>query len=135
MSLSISKCIQNFVEFRPIILKILSGNKILTCIKGHNSELNLHNLTYNNPNLYLVIINAYAKFILFHIFILKILSGNEILTRVKGHNSVINLHNLTHNNRNLYLVNINAYAKICHIPSIHSLDIERKGNSVTSQGP
>ena len=45
-------CIQNFVNFFPLVLKILSGNKILTSIKGHNSVANLRNLTLYNlePN-------------------------------------------------------------------------------------
>ena len=34
-------CIQNLVKFCLLVLKILSGNKILTSIKGHNSVANL----------------------------------------------------------------------------------------------
>ena len=34
--------------------------KILT--KGHNSAVNLRKSTHNNPNLDLVMLNAYAKF-------------------------------------------------------------------------
>ena len=45
-------CMQNLVKFCPLVLKILSGNEILTSIKGH----------------YLV---------KFCPFVLKILSGNE----------------------------------------------------------
>ena len=52
---------QNLVKFHLIVLKILSGNEILTSIKGHNSVINLQKLTCNNPNLDLVNINAYAK--------------------------------------------------------------------------
>ena len=54
---------QNFDKFlHQFVHKILSGNEILTSIKGHNSVVNLQKLTHNNPNLDLDIINAYAKF-------------------------------------------------------------------------
>ena len=53
---------QNLVYFYQFVLKILSGNEILTIIKGYNSVVNLPKLTHNNPNLDLVIVNAYAKF-------------------------------------------------------------------------
>ena len=43
-------------------LKILSRNKILTSIKGHNSVTNQQKITGNNPNLEIVNINAYTKF-------------------------------------------------------------------------
>ena len=52
----------NLAEFHQFILKILSGNEILTPIKGHNSVKNLRKLMCNDPNLDLVNINAYAKF-------------------------------------------------------------------------
>ena len=41
-----------------MFLRILSGNVILTSIKGHN----LRKLTTNNPNVDLVSINSYIKF-------------------------------------------------------------------------
>ena len=53
---------QNLVKFHQFVLQILSGNEILTSTKGHNSVINLRNLTRNNTNLDLVNINAYAKF-------------------------------------------------------------------------
>ena len=53
---------QNLVKFHQFFLKILSGNKILKSIQGHNSVINLQKLTHNNPNIDLVNINAYAKF-------------------------------------------------------------------------
>ena len=56
------KCIQNLVKFCPLVLKILSGNKILTSIKGHNSFANLRNLTLYNPNLDIIYANVYTKF-------------------------------------------------------------------------
>ena len=53
---------QNLVKFHQFVLQLLSGNEILTSTKGHNSVINLRNLTRNNTNLDLVNINAYAKF-------------------------------------------------------------------------
>ena len=40
----------------------LSGNEILTSIKGRNSVANLRNLTLYNPNLDIIKVNAYTKF-------------------------------------------------------------------------
>ena len=42
-------------------LRILSGNVILTSIKGHNSLTNLRNMTANNPNLDLISIKKLYK--------------------------------------------------------------------------
>ena len=53
---------QNFVKFHRFVLKILSGNEILTSIKRRNSVINLQKLMHNNPNLDLVNTIAYAKF-------------------------------------------------------------------------
>ena len=50
------------MKFYPFVLKILSGDKILISIKGHNSVTNEQNMTSNNSNLDLVNINAYIKF-------------------------------------------------------------------------
>ena len=55
-------CIQNLVKFCPLVLKILSGNEILTSIKGCNSVKNLRNLTFYNPNLDIINVNVYTKF-------------------------------------------------------------------------
>ena len=55
-------CIQNLVKFCPFILKILSGNEILTSIKGRNSAANLRNMTFYNPNLDFINVNVYTKF-------------------------------------------------------------------------
>ena len=55
-------CIQNLVKFCPLVLKILSGNKILRSIKGRYSVVNLQNLTLYNPNLDLINVNVYTKF-------------------------------------------------------------------------
>ena len=55
-------CIQNLVKFCSLVLKILSGNEILTSIKGRNSVANLRNLTLYNPNLDTINVNVYTKF-------------------------------------------------------------------------
>ena len=57
-----SMCIQNLVKFCLLVLKILSGNEILTSIKGRNSVANLRNLMFYNPNLDLINVNVYTKF-------------------------------------------------------------------------
>ena len=54
---------QNLVKHYPFILKILSGNEILTSIKGRNSVANLQKMTGNNPNLdFLVNVDVHIKF-------------------------------------------------------------------------
>ena len=55
-------CIQNLVKFCPLVLKILSENKILTPIKGRNSVANLQNLTLYNTNLDIINVNVHTKF-------------------------------------------------------------------------
>ena len=55
-------CIQNLVRFCQFVLKILSGNKILTSIKGHNSIKILRKMTGNNPKLDLVNVDMHTKF-------------------------------------------------------------------------
>ena len=55
-------CIQILVKFCPLVPKILSGNEILTSIKGHNSVVNLGNLSLYNPNLDIIYSNVYTKF-------------------------------------------------------------------------
>ena len=55
-------CIQNLVKLCLLVLKILSGNEILTSIKGRNSVENLRNLTFYNPNLDTINVNVYTKF-------------------------------------------------------------------------
>ena len=55
-------CIQNLVRFCPFVLKILSGNEILTLIKGHNSVEILRKMTGNNPKLDLVNVDVHTKF-------------------------------------------------------------------------
>ena len=55
-------CIQNLVRFCQFVLKILSGNEILTSIKGHNSVKILRKMTSNNPKLDLVNVDVHTKF-------------------------------------------------------------------------
>ena len=47
---------------RQEFLRILSGNVILTSIKGRNSLTNLQKMIANNSNVDLVSINSYIKF-------------------------------------------------------------------------
>ena len=77
-------CIQNLVKFCPLVLKILSGNEILTSIKGRRSVANLQNLTLYNPNLDTINVNVYTYLVKFCPLVLKILSGNGILNSIKG---------------------------------------------------
>ena len=55
-------CIQNLVRFCQFFLKILSENKILMSIKGHNSVKILQKRTGNNPKLALVNVDVHTKF-------------------------------------------------------------------------
>ena len=55
-------CIQIFVKFCLLVLKIMSGNEILTSIKGRNSVANLQKTTIYNTNVDLVNDNVYTKF-------------------------------------------------------------------------
>ena len=55
-------CTQNLVGFCKFVLKILSGNKILTSIKGRNSVKILRKMTGNNPKLDLVNVDVHTKF-------------------------------------------------------------------------
>ena len=55
-------CIQNLTRFCRFVLKILSGNEILTSIKGHNSVKILRKMTGNNPKLDLVNDDLHTKF-------------------------------------------------------------------------
>ena len=55
-------CIQNLVRFYLSVLEILSGNEILTSIKGRNSLKILGKIKGNNPKLYLVNVDVHTKF-------------------------------------------------------------------------
>ena len=54
--------IQNLVGFCQFVLKILSGNEILTSMKGCNSVKILRKMTGNNPKLDLVNVDVHTKF-------------------------------------------------------------------------
>ena len=71
-----------------MVLKILSGNEILTSIKGHNSVANLQKMTLYNPNLDLINVNVFTKFGLILSIGSQDIERNEILTSIKGRNSV-----------------------------------------------
>ena len=60
--LSMLMCIQNLVRFCQLVLKILSGNKFLTSIKGSNSVKILRKMTGYNPKLDVVNVDVYTKF-------------------------------------------------------------------------
>ena len=53
---------QNLVGFCQFVLKILSGNEILTSIKGRSSVKILRNMTGNNPKLDLVNDDVHTNF-------------------------------------------------------------------------
>ena len=55
-------CIQNLVRFCRFVIKILSGNEILTSIKGRNSVKILQKMTGNNPKLDLVNVDVHTKY-------------------------------------------------------------------------
>ena len=77
--LSISMHIQNLIKIHKLIHKILSINKILTSIKGHNSVKNWPKIMCIRHKMDLVYINAYTNFIKIHPFVLKILRKNTFL--------------------------------------------------------
>ena len=60
--LSLSMHVQNLIEIHKLIRKILSINKILTSIKGHNSVKNGPKTMCIRNNMDPVFINAYTKF-------------------------------------------------------------------------
>ena len=93
-------CIQNFVRFCQFILKILSGNEILTSIKGHNS-------VKINIDLVNVDVHTICQ------FVLKILSGNKILMSIKGRNPVKISRKMTGFNPKLDLVNVDVHTNTC----------------------
>ena len=55
-------CIQNLVGFCLFVLKILSGKKILTLIKGRNSMNILQKMTGYNPKLDVDNVDVLTKF-------------------------------------------------------------------------
>ena len=68
------------VEIHKLIQKILSRNKILTSLKGHNSVKNLPKITCIRYNMDLVFLSMHVQnFIKIHLFVLKILRKNTFL--------------------------------------------------------
>ena len=55
-------CIQNLVKVYPLVHKILSGNEILTSIKGYNSVANMQEIVLYNSNLDVIKVNVYTNF-------------------------------------------------------------------------
>ena len=55
-------CILILARFCQLVLKILSGNEILTSTKGGNSVKILRKVTCNNPKLDLVDDDVHTKF-------------------------------------------------------------------------
>ena len=121
--------IQILVIFYQIVLKVLSGNEVLTW-----QFKNQRKMTSNNPYLGHVNINAYTNLKLYQL-VLKTLSGNENLTSIKAHFSITNLRKMMCNNLNIYFININVHTKFSLIISIISQDTERKQKSEIHQGP
>ena len=60
--LTILMFIQNLVRFGQFVLKLLSRNKTLTSVKGHNSVKILRKMTGNIPKKDLVNVNVHTKF-------------------------------------------------------------------------
>ena len=60
--MSMLMCIQNLVRFFQFVLEILSGNKILTSIKGRNSVKILRKMMGDNPKLDHVNVDVHTKF-------------------------------------------------------------------------
>ena len=55
-------CMQIFARFHPFIRKILSGNKILTKVKGHNSDNNQLILSLIELDLFSSICESWSLF-------------------------------------------------------------------------
>ena len=55
-------CIQNLVRFCQFVLKLLSGNKIQTPIKGHNFVKSLRKMRGYYPKLDLVNVDVHTKY-------------------------------------------------------------------------
>ena len=81
-------CIQNLVRFRQFVLKILSGNKILTLIKGRNSIKILRKMTGYNSKLDVVSVDVYTKFGQILSIRSQDIERKKILTLIKGRYSV-----------------------------------------------
>ena len=55
-------CMQNLVKFCPLVLKILSGNEILTSTDGYYSVANVQKIVLYNSNLNVINVNVYTNF-------------------------------------------------------------------------
>ena len=60
--MSMLMSIQNLVRFCPFVLEVLSGNEILTLIKGRNSVKCFRIMMGNNLKLDLVNVDVHTKF-------------------------------------------------------------------------
>ena len=87
--------IQNLVKICPLVLKILSGNKILAYIKGHNSDINMQKMMCNNPKPDLARMNADIKFSEFLSICFQNIEQKQNFGYIKGHNSGTHLRKMT----------------------------------------
>ena len=87
--LSLSMHIQKLIEIHKLIHKILSINKFLMSIKGHNSLKNRPKMMCIRYNMDLTYINAYTKFHQNLSICSEDIEENHIFTSIKGHNSVV----------------------------------------------
>ena len=126
---------KRMVRFCEFILKILSGNEILTSIKGRNALKIYRKITGNNPKLDIVNVDVHTNFGQ----ILSIRSQDIERKRNSDVNqglySVKILRKMTGNSPKLDHANVDVHTKFGQILSIHSPDIERNQNSDINQGP
>ena len=87
-----------FCVICPFVLKILSGNEILTSNKGHNSITYKQKITGNTCQYKCIITQNLVKF---YPFVLIILTGNKILTSIVGYNTITNVRKMKGNNPKL----------------------------------
>ena len=109
--LSISMHIQNLIKTHKLIHKILSKNKILMSIKGHNSVKNRPKIMCIRHNMDLVCINVYTKFYQNSSICSEDIEEKHIFISIKGHNSVVYKQIWLICNSKQLLPNINVYAK------------------------
>ena len=106
---------QNVIEIRLFILKILSKNAFWTWIKGHKYVVSEWYYPTCNSIPLLSDTNVYAMhmqtFIEIRLFILKILTKNAFWTEIKDHNSVVSEWNYPTSNPIPLLSDSNVYAK------------------------
>ena len=77
------------MEIHELIHKILSINKILISIKGHNSAKNWPKILCIRNNMDLVFINAHTQFFQNSSICFEDIEEKHIFTSIKGHNSVV----------------------------------------------